>query len=54
MPASQLSAHHVDAVLRARCLDTRLRYYDGLAHTHMFALPKDVRAALAPPGAGPT
>lgn len=33
--------------LIARQVDRRLQMYDGLAHQHMFSLPKDVRAALA-------
>ncbi len=44
---ASLTEEHVDAVLRERGLDTALRHYDGQCHRNMFALPKDVRAALA-------
>lgn len=48
--ASQIPGHEVNRVLNSRSLGSVLRYYDGEAHTHMFALPKDVRAALAQGG----
>lgn len=47
---AQISSQKVDAVLRSRALESALRYYDGQTHSHMFALPKDVRAALAQNG----
>ncbi len=45
--ASQISSQKVDEILRSRGLESVLRYYDGQTHTHMFSLPKDVRAVLA-------
>lgn len=45
-----LGATEVDATLGARGLDASLRYYDGIAHVGLFALPKDVRAVLARDG----
>lgn len=49
---SGLAAARIDAALRERGLTDSLRHYDGLTHQHMFALPKDVRTALA--AGGPT
>lgn len=45
--AAQISSQKVDEILRSRGLESALRYYDGQTHTHMFSLPKDVRAVLA-------
>ncbi|TAJ88467.1 polyamine aminopropyltransferase [bacterium] len=44
---SQISSQKVDEILRSRGLESVLRYYDGQTHTHMFSLPKDIRAVLA-------
>ncbi len=44
---SQISSQKVDEILRSRGLEPALRYYDGQTHTHMFSLPKDIRAVLA-------
>ena len=40
-----LTAQTVDERLAARGI-TALRHYDGEGHTHLFALPRDVRTAL--------
>lgn len=47
---SRIPSRQVDRVLRSRGLESALRYYDGQTHSHMFALPKDVRAVLAKDG----
>ncbi len=44
---SQIPSQKVDEILRSRGLESVLRSYDGQTHTHMFSLPKDIRAALA-------
>jgi len=41
---SQIPSREVDKILQARKLAPVLRYYDGLRHSHMFTLPKDVKA----------
>ncbi len=41
-----LSAESVDQLIRER-VKGELRFYDGLAHRHMFSLPKFLRQALA-------
>lgn len=42
-----MTREKVDAVLRSRALDSKLRFYDGQTHTHLFTLSKDIRAVLA-------
>ena len=40
----------IDAVLKCRGLEASLRFYDGITHRRMFALPKDIRWALGDQG----
>ena len=42
-----LRPHEVDATLAERRLGEQLRYYDGEAHTRLFALPRYLRQMLA-------
>ena len=44
-----LRPHEVDATLAERGLTEQLRYYDGEAHTRLFALPRYLRRMLAEP-----
>ncbi len=46
--ASAVSAREIDERIRLRNLESKLEHYDGETHTHMFALPKEVRSLLAP------